>query len=190
MTLSLMAYDFHKKNRGLTLKDILNPEFQTWMNGIESATTGMSNSTGNMMRDMVLRGPSSFDALCVYESVVIDYLKSAEGRWGELHVAYPPRNAWSDNPYYILNAPWSTPEQRAAAGEFLDFLLSDPVQRESLKHGFRPGDPAVPVKFPESPFVAYERFGLRIDLGEICEPPKAEVINNLLAIWQRNQGSR
>ena len=34
------------------------------MNGIENATTGMSNSTGNMMRDMVLRGPSSFDALC------------------------------------------------------------------------------------------------------------------------------
>jgi len=190
MTLALMAYDFHKKDRGLTLKDILNPEFQTWMNGIESATTGMSNSTGNMMRDMVLRGPSSFDALCVYESVVIDYLKSAEGRWGELRVAYPARNAWNDNPYYVLNAPWSAPEQRAAAGEFLDFLLSEPIQRESLKHGFRPGNPTVPIKFPESPFVAYERFGLRIDLGEICEPPKAEVINNLLAIWQRNQGSR
>lgn len=190
MTLLLMAYDFHKKSRGLVLKDILNPEFQTWMNGIEGATTGMSNSTGNMMRDMVLRGPSSYDALCVYESVVIDYLKSAEGRWGELRVAYPSRNAWNDNPYYILDAPWSSADQRTAAGEFLDFLLSEPIQRESLKHGFRPGNPAVSIKFPDSPFVAYERFGLRIDLGEISETPKAEVINNLLAIWQRSQGAR
>jgi hypothetical protein len=50
------------------------------MNGIETATTSTSKSTGTMMRGMVLRGPSSYDSLCVYESVVIDYLKSAEGR--------------------------------------------------------------------------------------------------------------
>ena len=190
MTLVLMAFDFHKKNRGLEMKDILKPDFQTWMNGIETATTGMSNSTGNMMRDMVLRGPSSYDALCVYESVVIDYLKSAEGRWGELRVAYPRQNMWNDNPYYVLDAPWSSADQRKAAGTFLDFLLSETVQKESLKHGFRPGNPTVPIKFPESPFVQYQRFGLQIDLSSVGEAPKAEVINNLLASWQRSQGNR
>ena len=190
MTLVLMAADFHKKNRGLEMKDILNPDFQTWMNGIESATTGMSNSTGNMMRDMVLRGPSSFDALCVYENVVIDYLKSAEGRWGELRVAYPRQNMWNDNPYYILDAPWSSADQRKAAGTFLDFLLSETVQKESLKHGFRPGNPTVPIKFAESPFVQYARFGLQIDIANVGQAPKADVINNLLAAWQRSQGNR
>jgi Ca-activated chloride channel family protein len=190
MTLVLMAADFHKKSRGIEMKDILNPEFQTWMNGIESATTGMSNSTGNMMKDMVLRGPSSFDALCVYESVVIDYLKSAEGRWGELHVAYPRQNMWNDNPYYILDAPWSSADQRKAAGTFLDFLLSETVQKESLKHGFRPGNPTVPIKFPESPFVQYARFGLQIEIANVGQVPKADVINNLLAAWQRSQGNR
>ncbi|MEA3210291.1 MAG: hypothetical protein QOE70_3348 [Chthoniobacter sp.] len=190
MTLVLMAYDFHKKNRGLVLKDILNPEFQTWMNGLETATTGMSNSTGNMMRDMVLRGPSSYDTLCVYESVVIDYLRSAEGRWGELRVIYPRENAWNDNPYYIPNAPWSSPAQRRAAGAFADFLLSEPIQREALKHGFRPGNTEVPVRFPESPFVAAEKFGVKLDLTSVTEPPKAEVVSTLLQIWQRSQGSR
>src|SRR5215813_6185364 len=136
MTLVLMAYDYHKKTRGLSLKDILDPTFQGWMSGIESAVTGLSNSTGNMMRDMVLRGPSSYDALFVYESVVIDYLKNAEGRWGELRVAYPRENMWNDNPYYILDVPWSTDEQRKAAGRFLDFLLTEQVQQEALKHGF------------------------------------------------------
>ena len=190
MTLVLMAFDFHKKSRGLVMKDILNPEFQAWMNGIESATTGMSNSTGNMMRDMVLRGPSSYDALFVYESVVIDYLKSAEGRWGELRVAYPRQNMWNENPYYVLDAPWSSSDQRKAAGTFLDYLLSETVQRESLKHGFRPGNPSVPVKIPESPLVTYARFGLQVDLANVGEAPKADVINNLLAAWQRSQGNR
>ncbi|HEY5753611.1 MAG TPA: substrate-binding domain-containing protein [Chthoniobacterales bacterium] len=190
MTLTLLAYEFHKKERGLELRDILNPQFQAWMNGLESGVSGLSNSTGNMMRDMVLRGPSSFDALCVYENVAIDFLENAKGRWGELRVAYPKRNMWSDHPYYILNTPWSNDPQRKAAGRFLDFLLTDAIQRAALNHGFRPGNPSVPIKFPESPFTLYQKNGLHVEIPSVCESPKADVINNLLAIWQRNQGSR
>jgi len=57
-----------------------------------------------------------------------------------------------------------------------------------LTHGFRPGNPAVPVRVPDSPFTQYQRFGLKIDLGTVCEPPRAEVINNLLAGWERTHG--
>jgi Bacterial extracellular solute-binding protein len=169
---------------------ILDPGFQTWMDKIESAVSGLSDSTGNMMRDMVLRGPSSYDALFVYENVAIDYLKNAEGRWGELRVVCPKRNVWNDNPNYIIDAPWSTPEQKKAATAFADFLLSEPTQKQSLDHGFRPGNPQVPVKFPESPLFQYQKYGLQINIGATCEPPKAEVINNLLAGWQKSQGSR
>lgn len=189
MTLVLMAYDYHAKSRGLSLADILDPSYQTWEGAIERAVSGLSNSTGNMMREMVLKGPSAYDALFVYESVALDYLKNAEGRWGELHISYPSRNLWSDNPYYVLDVPWSSLEQRKAASTFLDFLLSEPIQRQALVHGFRPGNPAVPVRTPDSPFVTYQRFGLSVDLGDTCEPPKAEVINNLLAGWQRTHGS-
>lgn len=189
MTLALMAYDYHQKSRDLTLQDILDPGFVTWLRDFERGVSGLSNSTGNMMREMVLKGPSAYDALVVYESVAIDYLKNAEGRWGELRVVYPQRNAWNENPYYVLDVPWSSPEQREAAGKFLDFLQTETVQKQSLVHGFRPGNPAVPVRFAGSPFVAYQRFGLSVDLGQACETPRAEVINNLLAGWERAHGS-
>lgn len=190
MTLVLMAYDFAGKSRDLQGRDILNPEFQRWMTGFERGVTGLSNSTGNMMKEMVLKGPSSYDGLCVYENVAIDYLKNAEGRWGELRVAYPERNAWNDNPCYVLDAPWSTPAQRKAAGQFLDFLLTEPIQRESLRHGFRPANTQVPVRFPESPFVVLAPYGLRVDPPVQAEAPRAEVVNNLLQIWQRTRGTR
>lgn len=190
MTLVLMAYDYNQKSRDLSLKDIMTPAYQEWSESIERGVSGMDNSTGTMMREMVLKGPSSYDALFVYESVVIDYLKNAEGRWGRLRVVYPKYNAWNDNPYCILDTPWSSPQQRQAALVFLDFLLSEPVQREALQHGFRPGNPSVPVKFPESPFVQYASYGLQVDLTTVCEPPKPEVLNNLLASWQRSQGPR
>jgi len=190
MTLVLMAYESAKKTKGLTLKDILAPATQDQINEIERGISGFSNSTGNMMREMILKGPASYDGLFVYENVVIDYLKNAEGRWGELRVAYPKYNMWSDHPYYIIDAPWSSDEQRKAAGVFLDFLLSEPIQKQSLVHGFRPGNPAVSIKLPDSPFVLYSKSGLKIDVNQTCEAPTAEVINNLLTGWQRNHGAR
>ena len=190
MTLVLMAYDFRDKTRDLSLKDLLDVNFQNWMLGLERGVNGLSDSTGTMMKEMVLKGPSSFDAVFVYESVAIDYLKSAEGRWGELHIAYPKENMWSDNPYYIIDAPWSSKDQRAAAEVFLNFLLSEPVQRESLKHGFRPGNTSVPVLVADSPFMQYQKYGLQIEPGSTCEAPPSEVITNLLGIWQRGSGGR
>jgi Bacterial extracellular solute-binding protein len=188
MTLVLMAFDYQQKCRGLTMKDILDEGFQDWMRQFERGVTGLSNSTGTMMRDMVLKGPSSFDALFVYESVAVDYLRNAEGRWGQLRILYPRLNMWNENPYYVLDAPWSSDAQKQAAGAFLDFLMSERIQKQSLTHGFRPGNPAVSIKSPDSPFMQYSGSGLRVDLTTSCEPPDAAVISNLLVSWQRSTG--
>jgi hypothetical protein len=185
--LLLAGHSYFKKTGDLTVSEVTDAGFQAWLARLESATNSDSNSTGNLMREMVLKGPSSYDALLVYESVAIDYLKNAEGRWGALHIVYPEYNTWNDNPYYILNATWSTEEQRQAAGKFLDFLLSEPVQRESIVHGFRPANPSVPTRTPDSPWTRFAVNGVKIDLGKICPPPKAEIATNLLASWQRRE---
>lgn len=190
VTLVLMAYAFHQKCQGLELADILDLNFQNQMTSFERAVSGLPNSTGNLMRDMVLKGPSAYDAVVVYESVAIDYLANAEGRWGKLRIAYPSLNMWNENPYYVLNVPWSSPQQREAAGKFLDFLMTEPIQREALVHGFRPGNPSVPIRVAGSPFEKYAAFGLQVDIANACQAPRAEVLNNLLASWQRAQGSR
>jgi ABC-type Fe3+ transport system substrate-binding protein len=186
-SLLLTAHEFHKKQRGLAMGDLLQPAFQAWFTKMQSGVSGFSNSTGNMMRDMVLRGPSTYDGLFVYESTVIDYLKNAEGRWGGLKVAYPKINLWNNNPYCIIDAPWSTPAHRKAALAFQEYLLSAPVQAEALKYGFRPANPDVAVKTPESPFTIHAATGLKIDVGAVAEPPRADVISNLLALWQRSR---
>lgn len=195
MTLVLMAFDYHAQGaaaskRDLTLKDILDVRFQEWLQDFERASTNNVASTGTLMHEMVLKGPGSFDGLFVYESVAIEQIPSAENRWQGLKVIYPKFNLWSDNPYYILNTSWNTPPQRQAAEAFLNFLLSDRVQREALVHGFRPANLRVPVKFPESPFTRYADYGLKVDLGTMGQYPRAEVINNLLQAWQRSQGGK
>jgi hypothetical protein len=192
MTLVLLAYEFHEKTAGLSVSDVMSQDFQDYLAWFERGVTGLSNSTGNMMREMVYKGPASFDALMVYESVAIDYFKRAEGRWGRLQVVYPNYNVWNDNPYYILDTPWTTEAHQRAAETFLAFLMSEPIQVRALDHGFRPGNPSVPVRGPASPFVRYAEFGLKIDLPAVCEPPSPEVIDNLQQSWVRGArpGSR
>jgi hypothetical protein len=190
LTLVSMTYEHQAKCRGLQLADILDPGFQTWLGQLERGTLGLTNSTGTMMREMVLKGPSAFDVVFVYESVAVEYLASAEGRWGSLTVVYPERNLWNENPYYIVDAPWSTPAHRQAAAAFLEFLLSEPAQRQAMVCGFRPVNLAVALRSADSPFVKHARYGLQVDIPSSCEPPSAEVTNNLLAFWQRTFSGR
>ena len=122
----------------------------------------------------------------VYESVAIDFFESAEGRWGPLQVIYPKFNFWSDNPYYILNTPWTSAAHRKAADTFLKYLMSEPVQLKALAHGFRPGNPLVVIKGSNSPFTRYEKYGLRLDVPLVCQTPSLEVIENLQQSWVRH----
>ncbi len=183
MTLVLMGYDYHNKERALGLAEITDPGFQTWLVDLENAVVGFPNSTGNMMKEMVLKGPSTYDAVMVYESVAIDFLQNAEGRWGQLQITYPAKNLWSENPFYILDVPWSDRKQRQAAEALLGFLMQEDSQLVALRHGFRPGNPKVGILSPDSPFSRYQKYGLRVELPSVCEAPKAEVIHNLLVGW-------
>ena len=109
MTLVLMGYNRFNKSRGLAGRELTDASFQSFADSIESGLVApigsLSNSTGNLMEDMVRKGPSTYDVIFVYESVAIDQLRKAEGRWDKLRVIYPKYNMWNDNPYYVLNVP-------------------------------------------------------------------------------------
>jgi serine/threonine-protein kinase len=194
--LVLMAYEYAGKQRGLTVKDIADAQFQEWLRSFERGITrhgsNLSHSTGTLMEEMVLRGPSQYDCLVVYENLAIDYMEAAIKRWGtdgEFYVAYPTPNLWNEHPYYILDVPWSDERQRKVAADFLRYLMSEPVQRRALQHGFRPGNSSVPVNSPESPLVKNQKYGLKLSIPVIAEPPSAEVTTNLLGSFRRVEPS-
>ena len=124
-TLLLLAYGFYNKTSKLSGDDILNPAFQRWLTEGEQGVTEFGDSTGSFMTNMVRFGPSKYDVVAVYENLALQDVETAQGRWGQsIHIYYPPATLLSDHPYVTLQAPWTTPEQRAAAAHFRDFLLS------------------------------------------------------------------
>lgn len=190
MTILLMTYGYYNKSSSLSASDILsNSEYQNWLLETESSIGQFEYSTGPLMQKMVAYGPSTFDFVAVYEATAMEQADNAVGRYGELHVYYPPAILWSDHPFCVLNADWVTPQKRAASALFIDYLTSKDAQEVALmKYGFRPVDTSIKLEQPGSPFDRYAANGFLSDLSNLreVEIPDGNVLNTLRDFWSRN----
>jgi len=185
--LALMAYEYENKTSGLTVEQLLDPRFQDFVRTIERGVQHFESSTGTFMTDMIRFGPSKYDIAVVYESLAVSQLENAQGRWGSLHIYYPPVTIWSDHPVVVLDAPWVTAAQRAAGAQLIAFLHSTPVQTTALRFGFRPADTSVPLKTTggTNPFTKNAPYGLSLELPPAAQAPDGPVVRNLLMMWSR-----
>jgi ABC-type Fe3+ transport system substrate-binding protein len=186
-TIVLMAYGYHRKQSGLKPADILDEGFQKWLAEVESAVGRFGTSSGTYMKDMVLYGPSKYDFIWNYESVAIGDMAAAQGRWGNLTIHYPNPTLWSNHPFAVLKGDWVSAEQRTAAKELRDFLLSQEIQQSALGFGFRPANPDVKVlsSDPSNPWNRLKAHGIRADVPPVAEAPSGDVARLLLETWRR-----
>jgi len=190
--LLLMTLEYYGKTSGLTVSDLLKPEYQSFVAAVEKGVSKFEASTGTFMTDMVRFGPSKYDIAVVYENLVVSQIENAQGRWGNLRIYYPETTLWSDHPVALLQGDWVTPAQRDAARAFIAFLRSRPMQERALSYGFRPADPAVPIRTSDSqnPYTRLAQYGVKVDIPPVATPPDGPVIRNLLTMWSRVVGSR
>jgi Bacterial extracellular solute-binding protein len=182
-----MSLEYFGKSSGLTVEDLLDEKYQKWVKDIERSVGKFDSSTGTFMTDMIRFGPSKYDIAVVYESLAVSQLENAQGRWGNLHMYYPPLTLWSDHPVVLLALDGITAAQRAAGQKLIDYLRSTPVQSTALRFGFRPADPSVPMKVTEgpNPFAKLAQYGLSLELPAAAPAPDGAVVRNLLTMWSR-----
>jgi hypothetical protein len=187
-TLLLMTYNYLEKTSGLTSGDILsNPEYQQWLIEFESTISKFGDSTGTYMNEIISYGPSFYDFVAVYEATAIGQIENAVGKYGELHIYYPPATSLSDHPFCVLQADWVTAEKADAAKLFLDFLTDEEMQQVALmEHGFRPVDPTISLDQPGSPVTRYVDNGVKLQIPPQVEVPRGDVLQTSLDFWQRN----
>jgi hypothetical protein len=190
--LLLMTYDFYGKSSGLTVGDLLAQPYQAFIGALEKGVPRFEPSTGTFMTDLVRFGPSKYDVAVVYESLVIEQIENAQGRWGNLRVYYPQTTLWSDHPIALLQGEWVSEAQRRAARALLAHLRSRPVQERALAYGFRPADPSVPVRTADgqNPWTRLAQYGVQVDIPPVASPPEPAVVRNLLMMWSRVVGAR
>lgn len=181
------AYAGSDKARGLTMDDLEDPAVHQFIADVESSIIHYGSSTGFFANRMFERGPSYLSAAVLYENLVVAQESkrlSGESTQTSVVAIYPKEGTfWSNHPYVILNAPWVSDEQRAAAEEFEAFLLDQSRQLRAIDLGFRPADPTIPLT---SPLDAAHG----VDPAQpqtILQVPSAEVIAGILDLWRENK---
>jgi len=178
------AYAGAGKVAGLSLEDVRRPQTAQYLKGIESAIVHYGSSTGFFGKRMFEGGPGYLSAAVLYENMV------AESYGPQYHLPFPvvaiyPKEGafWSDHPVGIVEREWVTPEHRAAAKLYVDFLLDRPQQEAALHFGFRPAAVEVPLGAPVDAAHGVDPKQPQTTL----EVPPVEVIDAVLKLWRENK---
>ena len=137
-------------DRRLTLDEVRNADVQQGVRDIEELIRHYSTRTTEF-KEYIAQGPQYLDFVALEENDLIyinrgltDY-KPPE----KLVALYPKEGTfWHEHPMGIVNADWTTADQRDAARVFVDYVLTPDVQRQIMAQGFRPANPDVELGFP------------------------------------------
>jgi len=186
------------KTTDLTLEDLARPEVEAFAQGVESAVVHYGDTTltflNNLYRADRRGNPFGYaSAVAVEEKSVIDYNRGdPDGILdpGEqprtprvpLTAIYPKEGTlYSDNPLIVLDAPWVSNKEKAAAAKFATFVTEPRNQRRVLQFGFRPGNAAVAIG---KPIVA--KNGVDPNQPQTTlEVPKPPVLAGVIDEWNR-----
>jgi len=186
------------KTSDLTLEDLARPEVEAFSRGVESAVVHYGDTTltflNNLYRADRRGDPYGYaSAVAVEEKSVLDYNRGNPD--GILEPGEKPRNPrvplvaiypkegtlYSDNPLIVLDAPWVSKAEKAAAQRFTEFVTETRNQRRVLNYGFRPGNPAVSIG---KPIVA--KNGVDPNQPQTTlEVPKPPVLAGVIDEWNR-----
>jgi Ca-activated chloride channel homolog len=186
------------KTSDLTLEDLARPDVEAYSRGVESAVVHYGDTTltflNNLYRADRRGDPYGYaSAVAVEEKSVVDYnTGNPDGILdpGEkprkprvpLVAIYPKEGTlFSDNPLIVLDAPWVSKNEKAAAQSFIKFVTEAKNQRRVLKFGFRPGNPAVAVGAPIT-----AKNGLDSDQPQTTlEVPSPPVLASVIDEWNK-----
>jgi Ca-activated chloride channel family protein len=153
------------KTRDLTTEDLAKADVEQYNRSVESAVVHYGDTTltflNNWYRaDQEGTALTYVSAVAVEEKSVIDYnTGNPDGILdpGEeprapripLVAIYPKEGTlFSDSPFFVLDAPWVSSEEREGALAFQTYVQQPENQQRALEFNFRPGNPEVPIAAP------------------------------------------
>ncbi len=184
------------KQSDLTLEDVNRPDVDAFMRGVESAVVHYGDTTLSFLNNLYRNdrgglGLTYVSAVAVEETSIIAYNRgNPDGILDPGEQPRPPRvplvavypkegTLFSDNPFFVLNAPWVTAAEKKAARLFEDFVQRPANQKRVLEFGFRPGNPDVAIGSPIS-----ARYGVDPKQpGTALGVPEPAVLVRLIEKW-------
>lgn len=176
------ARDLGFEGRRLTLDEVEDEDVRDGVRRIENLIRHYSERTTEF-KNYIAQGPDYLDFVALEENDLIAINR------GQTEVRNPPEKLvalypkegtfWHEHPMGIVNAEWTTQEQRDAARVFADYVVMPEQQEVIMNHGFRPVNPDVELGFPFE-----EEYGVtREGPSNVLAVPEPEVIAEIQDSW-------
>ena len=176
----------------ISVDDVTNPDFQTWLAETLGAVTDFS-AASQPGESLALFGYTTGDVAQLLESDLLVNMAGIQNRWPDpLVIRYPRYVTWFDFPFTVWMGPETTALEKNAALEFEKYLLSKEVQTQALAYGLRPVHPDVPVDSGDSLFVRWQEQGAAtfVQRSTAMRSPDREVLLALLRWFDLNVAGR
>ncbi len=188
-TMIAAAGEYYNRTN-ISVEDVTEPEFQTWLAELMSAATDLSGGSAYTAEDFALFGYTAGDGGQFLESDLLQNLQGILTRWEESPIIhYPKFITWFDFPFTVWVGPETSALQKNAALAFQRFLLSEAQQRKALSFGLRPANPNVPVDASDdSLFVRWQEQGVQdvVPRTTAMRSPNRNVLLALLRWYELN----
>lgn len=125
----------HFDKSTVSTQELQDSEFLDWLSELFDTVVDFSPAAAE---DMLLFGRSNGDAGQIVESYLLSNMDGIVTRWGHsLQIVYPDPIAWFDFPYAIYMGPETSTEEKQAALDFKNYLLTTDQQAAALEFGLR-----------------------------------------------------
>ncbi|MEZ5080684.1 MAG: extracellular solute-binding protein [Thermoleophilia bacterium] len=172
------------KAEGLLLKDVRAPTSRKTVQSIEQSIVHYGDTTLFFAEQMAANGPAYASAVAMEEVTLVDYNRRLAGNGPKLVALYPKEGTFfSDNPLFVIDAPWSSPEQREAATALSEWLREHVDADSAAELFFRPGDPTAA---PGSALTGDEYIDLALP-KRVLSAPDPEVLNAIQQAWRADR---
>jgi Ca-activated chloride channel homolog len=177
--LSAVAAEYYAvtgKIAGLTIDDVnrARPDVRK----IEASVVHYTPTADDFLAQLARYGPRYASAVVVQETQVVQFNERSPWR---LVAVYPADGTFiADYPYVVLDAPWVSSDERAAARAFWRWLRGEVTPEAAARNGYRVATPGAPVLPPVDP-----EHGA--DPGKpdiVLVPPVPDVLTAILATWK------
>jgi ABC-type Fe3+ transport system substrate-binding protein len=174
--LILMYQEWVKDNPGKSIND---KGFLQWMGEIQSAVAEFPAATSKQIETFV-SNPGSADTAIVYES---DAVRAIDNGAQGMRIVYPSPTVAITVPASVVKAEWVSPEQEALGAKFVDYLMTDAVQEQAIKAGYRPANPTLSAKVTEM-VTAKQGVGV-VATPKVADPADTKTREGLIFNWDQ-----
>ena len=180
--LSAVAAEYYAvtgKLAGLTIDDVNHARRD--VRKIEQSIVQYAPTADDLLAQLAHYGPGYPSAVVVQETSLVQFNEQSSWR---LVAVYPADGTFmADYPYIVLDGPWVSADERAAAHTLWKWLRAQVTPEAAARNGYRVATPGAPVLPPVDP----EHGADPSKPDVVLRPPAPDVLTAILSTWREDR---